>query len=90
MPLFTAYLWNPRTRSKTELGRVRGKNSANAWLRAQKKYNVPAAQHRCLGVDLVVPPRPSLNLPPEEMAQLRQLSKAMNTAVRKSLKETQL
>lgn len=85
MPLYNAFMWEPATRSKRPLGRVRGRNQPNAWLNACRKYRVPAAEQRRLGVEAVVPPPPPPPVGAEDRALMREFSAGMNAALRTSL-----
>ena len=69
--LWNAYLYDPKTRTKMPLGHVRAKWTPSAKLHAIARFKIPAAHHRYLGVEPVVPPL------------LRRISTAMNAALRK-------
>lgn len=86
MALYDAFIFDPATRSKTPLGRVRGRNHPAAWLRACAKYRVPAERQRRLGVEPVVPPPPPPPISDTDRAVMRALTGAMNAAVRQTIK----
>lgn len=86
MPLYNVFMWEPKTRTKRPLGRVRGKNQPNAKLVAFRKYRVTAdADQRRLGVEPVVPPPPPPPISDEDRKFMREFSAGMNAALRTTL-----
>ncbi len=86
MPLWTIYRYDPKTRAREVLGRVRAKNQPRAVLNGLAKFKIKGLYQRRIGAEPVIKPKVEpLNISDEDRAALRNLTQAFRGLMHKHL-----